>query len=74
MKTNDKKSLETKAANCLIAEIHESIKQIKIQLSEIRKSDNSNPKLYIVAAEIFNTERSLERFEDQLTTLSKLFA
>jgi hypothetical protein len=74
MKTNDKNSLETKTGKCLIAEIHESIEQIKTRLSEIKKSDNSNPKLYAVAAEIFYTERSLERFEDQLATLSKWFS
>jgi hypothetical protein len=74
MKTNDKNSLDTKSANCLIAEIQESIEQIRIQLSEIRKADNSYPKLYAVSAEIFFTERALERFEDQVKTLSKVFA
>jgi hypothetical protein len=74
MKTNEKKSLETKSANCLIAEIYESVEQIKTQLVEIRKSDKSQPKLYAVAAEISNTERSLEQFEIQLLTLSKIFA
>ena len=74
MKTNDKNSLESKSANCLIAEIYESIEQIKTQLVEIRKSDKSQPKLYAVAAEIANTERSLEQFESQLLTLSKIFA
>ena len=74
MKTNDKNSLDTKTANWLIAEIHESIEQIKTQLSEIRKSENSYPKLYAISAEIFFTERALERFEDQVTTLSKVFA
>ena len=74
MKTNDKNSLDTKTANRLIAEIHESIEQIRSQLSEIRKSDKSQPKLYAVAAEISDTERALERFEDQVTTLSKVFA
>jgi hypothetical protein len=74
MKTNDRNSLETKSANCLIAEIYESVEQIKTQLVEIRKSDKSQPKLYAVAAEIANTERSLEQFEIQLLTLSKIFA
>ena len=74
MKTSQKKSLETKSANCLIAEIYHSIEQIKTQLVEIRKSDKSQPKLYAVAAEIANTERSLEQFEIQLLTLSKIFA
>jgi hypothetical protein len=53
MKTKNKNSLETKTANRLIAEIHESIEQIKTQLSEIRKLDNSYPKLYAISAEIF---------------------
>jgi cell shape-determining protein MreC len=74
MKTNDKNLLETKSVICRIAEIRELIEQIKDQLSEIRKSDDSNPKLYAVNAEIFNTERSLEPFEIQLVTLSKLFS
>jgi hypothetical protein len=74
MKTNDKNSLDTKTANRLIAEIQESIEQIKIQLSEIRKSDNSYPKLYAISAEIFHAERALERFEDQLAILSNVFA
>jgi hypothetical protein len=74
MKANDKNSLHTKSANCLIGEIQESIEQIKAQLHEIRKSDNSQPKLYAVSGEIFFTERALERFEDQVTTLSKVFA
>jgi hypothetical protein len=74
MKTNQKNSLETKTANCRIAEIREAIEKIKAQLSEIRKSDNSYPKLYAVSAEIFFTERALERFEDQVATLSKVFA
>ena len=74
MKTNDKNSLDTKTANRLIAEIHESIEQIRSQLSEIRKSDKSQPKLYAISAEIFFTERALERFEDQVKTLSKVFA
>jgi len=74
MKTNDKNSLETKTANRLIEEIQESIEKIRSQLSEIRKSDKSQTKLYAVAAEIFNTERALERFEDQVATLSKVFA
>jgi hypothetical protein len=74
MKTNERNSLETKSANCLIAEIYESVEQIKTQLVEIRKSDKSQPKLYAVAAEIANTERSLEQFEIQLLTLSKIFA
>jgi hypothetical protein len=74
MKTNDRNSLETKSANCLIAEIYESVEQIKTQLVEIRKSDKSQPKLYAVAAEIANTERSLEQFEIQLLTLSEVFA
>jgi hypothetical protein len=74
MKTNGKNSLETKTANCLIAEIQGSIEQIKVQLSEIRKSDKSYPKLYDVSAKIFFAKISLERFEDQLATLSKLFA
>ena len=73
MKTNDKNSLDTKTANYLIAEIQESIERIKTQLSEIRKSDKSRPKLYAVAAEIFDTERALERFEVQLVKLRKLF-
>jgi hypothetical protein len=73
MKTNDKNSLATKTANYLIAEIYESVEQIKTQLVEIRKSDKSQPKLYAVAAEIANTERSLEQFEIQLLTLSKIF-
>ena len=73
MKTKDKNSLDTKTANYLIAEIQESIERIKTQLSEIRKSDKSQPKLYAVAAEIFDTERALERFEVQLVTLRKLF-
>jgi hypothetical protein len=74
MKTNDKNSLDTKSANRLIAEIQESIEQIKAQLHEIRKADNSYPKLYALSGEIFFTERALERFEDQVTTLSKVFA
>jgi hypothetical protein len=74
MKTNDKNSLDTKSANCLIAEIQESIGKIRIQLSEIRKADNSYPKLYAISAEIFFTERALERFEDQLAILSNVFA
>ncbi len=73
MKTNDKNSLDSKKVNSRIAVIRESIEQIKIQLSEIRKSDNSNPKLYAVSAEIFFTERSLERFEIQLMTLREVF-
>ena len=45
MKANYKNSLHTKSANCLIGEIQESIEQIKAQLHEIQKSDNSHPKL-----------------------------
>ena len=74
MKTNDKNSLKTKSVNSRIAEIHEAIAQIKIQLSEIRNADNSYPKLYAISAEIFFTERALERFENQLATLSEVFA
>ncbi len=74
MKANDKNSLHTKSANCLIGEIQESIEQIKAQLHEIRKSDNSQPKLYAVSGEIFFAEKSLERFEIQLMTLSEVFA
>jgi Zn-finger protein len=74
MKTNDKNSLKSTCVNCRIVEIREAIEQIKSQLVEIRKSDKSQPKLYAVAAEISNTERSLEQFEIQLLTLSKIFA
>jgi hypothetical protein len=73
MKTNDKNLVETKSVDCRIAEIRELIEQIKDQLSEIRKLDKSNPKLYAVSAEIFFTERALEPFEIQLVTLGKLF-
>ena len=74
MKTNQRNSLDTNTAKRLIAEIQESIEQIKAQLSEIRKSDKSYPKLYDVSAEIFFAKRSLERFEDHLAILSELFA
>jgi hypothetical protein len=73
MKANDKNSLDSKKVNSRIAEIRESIEQIKIQLSESRKLDNSMPKLYAVAAEIHYTERSPERFEIQLMTLREVF-
>jgi hypothetical protein len=73
MKTNDKNSVKSKNLNLRIAEIHESIEHIKIQLSEIRKLDNSIPKIYAVSAEIFFIERALERFKDHLATLNTLF-
>ena len=73
MKTNDKNSLKTKSVNSRIAEIHEAIAQIKIQLSEIRNADGYNSIRYSINFEVCESKKYLERFEWQLGDLSNLF-
>jgi hypothetical protein len=73
MKTNDKNSLKTKSVNARIAQIHEAIGQIKIQLSEIRNADGYNSIRYSINLEVCESKKYLERFEEQLGDLVKLF-
>ncbi len=73
MKTNDKNSKESKSVKCRIAEIRESIEQIRIQLSEIRNSDGYDSIRYSINFEVCESKKHLERFEWQLGDLSNLF-
>ncbi len=73
MKTNDKNSLKSKCVNCRVVEIRGAIELIKINLSEIEKSDESKSIRYLVNSETHDAKKYLELFEWQVTTLSDLF-
>jgi hypothetical protein len=73
MKTNHKNSVNSKNINLRIAEIHKSIEQIKIHLSEIEHSSEINPIRYVVGAEMIDVKIYLRRFEEQLGEVAKLF-
>ncbi len=73
MKTNDKNSVKSENINLRIAEIHKSIQQIKIHISEIEHSREINPIRYVVGAEMIDVKIYLERFEWQLNDFSNLF-
>ena len=73
MKTNDKNSVKSKKLKLRIAEIHKSIAQIKIHLSEIERSSEINPIRYVVGVEMIDVKIYLRRFEEQLREVAKLF-
>ena len=73
MKTNDENSVKSQIINFRIAEIHEAIAQIKIQLREIEHSREINSIRYVVGSEMIEVKIYLRRFEEQLGEVAKLF-
>ena len=74
MKTNNENSSKSKSVNCRIVEIHQSIEQIRIHLSEIEHADEINSIRYLIGTEMNVVNIYLKRIESHLKNLSDLFA